>query len=217
MTLLIAVTASLPITGCSPARMSAEEMEDLLGKDGGLPELPQEIAGRANVEIQSVRLTKDSESLSYPYSGSLRVWTLRMVLRNTGSKVLVLGDRCLLIESDSDGGTYDGMTQTRSGSQDKLAKYFGLSSSQENDEDNDALLRITGGMATWIQGQDPITPSFGGLQPRDRFVLRLESDDKGTAQAAASILRYITGRRNGPFGGETKTELAEDIRAWQSM
>ncbi len=172
---IVVLVAMLFACSRSPDPLSSPEQvaafERLLGKDGKLPDLPKKKEGQAQIEILSTRLTRSSESLIYPYSGSYRVWTLRLVLKNTGPNILVFGDLCGLFESDSDGSTYEGMIQSRH----DFPGYFGVSNMQQNDEDNDFVHRQTGNLVNWKLSQEkPITPSFGGLPPGERFVLLLK-------------------------------------------
>ena len=71
------------------------------------------VADISSLRIHSARLEQTSESLSYPFSGSYRVYTLRLVLENTGRAPMMLADHCALFETTSDGNTYGGVIQTR--------------------------------------------------------------------------------------------------------
>jgi hypothetical protein len=48
------------------------------------------------------------------------------------------------------------------------------------------------------------------------FLKKLELKDADAVEAAAASLRHLTERRIGPYGGESASELAEDVQIWQS-
>ncbi len=141
-------------------------------------------SGPPSVRVVSTRLTRGTESLNYPWSGSYRVWTLRAVLQNTGGHPLVFGHTCGLFESNSDGSSYNGMVQTRAEPGDEpfgftgvfdLAGRFLVQNAQFNDEDNEGLNSLQGTLRTWrIGGSGRKVPCFGTLRPGERFVLYLQ-------------------------------------------
>ncbi len=138
------------------------------------------------VKVESARMTRSSESLTYPWSGTFRVWSLRLVLRNTGRSNLILSNLCILLESNSDESSYEGMVQMRTSSEEReglfesgvneTAKHFVVYNAQRNDEDNDALFQKSGTMITFTtrSSDTPIDPSFGTIRAGERFVLCLE-------------------------------------------
>jgi len=138
------------------------------------PPMPEQIAGPAPVRVLSVRLRQGSESLSQPWSGSLRVWSVRLVMENTGSAPLALGDTCAVFECTGDGTGYQGAVQSRGGKLFDLAERFAVGNAQVNDDDNDAQSSLMGTMITMRSGGRPASRSFGFLQPGERFVLSLD-------------------------------------------
>ena len=63
--------------------------------------------------------------------------------------------------------------------------------------------------------------TFAALNCRDGevisgFVAKLELKEPGAADGVAKVLRKLTGRKIGPYGGESATELAEDVAIWNS-
>jgi HEAT repeat protein len=176
-------TAGNTGSGGQSAAQMIDKITSLLGgspppfvlKDGVLPAMPNTIKGSAPIRIASVRLTSTTQN-SY-FEGDSRVYTLRMVVENTGRTPLIWGDRCVLYESVSDGTAFEGMTQSRAGALGMLPKYFGVSNDQENDQDNDLHRRThtfgTQMTVTFRETEKPVNPSFGVIAPGTRAVLHL--------------------------------------------
>ncbi len=71
---------------------SGERLAQGFAASKTLPALPAKIEGDARVRVVSARLNSGSESLTYPWTGTLRVWSLRLVLQNEGATDLVSGN-----------------------------------------------------------------------------------------------------------------------------
>jgi len=176
-------TAGNTGSGGQSAAQMIDKITSLLGgapppfvlKDGVLPAMPRTIKGSAPIRITSTRLTSSMQN-SY-FEGDSRIYTLRLVVENTGRTPLVWGDRCVLYESVSDGTAFEGMTQSRAGTLGMLPKYFGVSNAQENNQDNDFHRRThtfgTQMTVTFREAEKPINPSFGVIAPGARTVLHL--------------------------------------------
>jgi HEAT repeat protein len=188
----------------------------LQGRSPGmtLPTLPTTIEGDVRVRVLSARMKNGSESLTYPWSGTLRVWSLRLVLRNEGATDLVLGNVCALFECNADGSSYEGLVEVRPNADEAtgslfansdLGTKFGVSNYQENDDDNEARFSIRGSLIT-ISGQsEPVNPSFGPLRAGKRLVLCLDfklgtmlRDEFLNSVYLLSPLLYPPGAQHGP-------------------
>jgi HEAT repeat protein len=134
------------------------------------------------------------------WSGSFRVYQLRLVLRNAGTAPAAFGNLCALFETTSDENDFQGMIQVRPPKQDKsglftgtveeLMNRFVVANAQTNDDDNDATWSIRGNMVQFTLGGRTgiLDPTFGTLIPGERFVLHLSF--KLGAMMKDEFLRY---------------------------
>jgi HEAT repeat protein len=142
------------------------------------------------LEVVSAGLKEGSESMSYPMTGHYRVYTLRLVVENTGKASMILGDTCFLFETTSDGNGYDGVVQTRlplltgkrPGPFETRNRYVVNNAQHVDSEGEGKPVAPVGGGSTLgaffmllgaaIDLDDNKDTSFGNLWPQERAVLR---------------------------------------------
>ena len=141
----------------------------------------------SSLKIVSARLEQDSQSLSFPFSGSFRVYRLRLVMENTGESPLVLGDNCALFEMTRGGGTFEGVVQTRlsiwNGEPSPVERRlrYAVNNVQSVDDDGEGDPIAAGGdgatmlFSILLSGatDEGAAPIYGTLWPKERMVLRL--------------------------------------------
>ncbi len=211
-----------PVGGPAPAGASAQTLDDWMRRERRLPDLPKRIVGQLPLEVVSVRMARGEESFNiYPSHGTMRVYTVRAVLRNTGSKPLVLGGTAALVESNADGLAYDGVIQGHEAMSSPFQRTalrgrlpfggtgprnaFVVSQYQPVDDDNDCSISLVLGDLVLFSSGGARSPSFGVLAPGERCVLvlnfklvRIVKDEFLRSAFFASPVVYAPSEAEGP-------------------